>query len=109
MTEDRADAGEQGAGGQDAGVQQGVQQGGQAVAVVPIFLGVDDVAAMLGLSRSRVRRMLVSDELPWVMLGKRRKVPAAALAAWADQQADAAIARQMQRRRYILHARICCN
>lgn len=87
----------------------GSKRGRQLDGRTPIFLSVAYVAEQLGVSQTMVRRMMDAEQLPWVTVGRRRKIPAQCFDGWADQQVDAALARQMQRRKALAYARISCN
>lgn len=81
----------------------------QPQGLTPIFLTARQVGDALGVSRSTVQRLMDEEQLPWVSIGSRRRIPAAAFQAWADHQIDAAIARQLYRRGVVRHARFHCN
>ena len=48
----------------------------------PLLLTVGQVADALGLSRSKIYELLAAGELPSLTIGRSRRVPADALAAW---------------------------
>ncbi len=66
--------------------EQNAARGASARAIVPgglpLLLRDREVAALLGLGRSMVRRMMRSGELTTVPIGRARRVPTAELHAW---------------------------
>ncbi|MEM9913992.1 MAG: helix-turn-helix domain-containing protein [Planctomycetota bacterium] len=53
------------------------------VQVTPLLVGVSEAGRMLGVSPKTIRRMIVSGELPSVMVGGRRLFVVADLTDWA--------------------------
>ena len=51
----------------------------------PIFYGINDVAKMIGLGRSKVWEMVATGELFSVRIGKRRLIPTEEIARWKEQ------------------------
>lgn len=52
----------------------------------PVLLHADEAAALLGLGRSTVYRLLQSGELPSIRVGRAVRVPRASLARWIAAQ-----------------------
>lgn len=50
------------------------------------LLRVDEVAALLGLSRAKVYGLIQAGRIPSVRIDSSRRVPADALRAWVEQQ-----------------------
>lgn len=71
-----------------------------------LFLTAKEVGGALGLSVTQVMRMLDSGELPWVTIGKRRRVPAAAFKAWVEARTADALSQQQSRKGLVFNARI---
>ena len=55
-----------------------------------LLLSPEEAAAALGIGRTLLYEMLARQELPRVMIGKRTKIPAAALADWVHRNTLAA-------------------
>ena len=53
----------------------------------PLFATVDEVARLLGCSRSSVYVLMKSGDLPFKVIAGRRRVPMSALRALADTEA----------------------
>jgi excisionase family DNA binding protein len=56
----------------------------------PIAVGVEDAAAMLGVSRDHLERH-IAHELPWIRRGRRKLVRVKDLEAWAEANAERAL------------------
>ena len=54
----------------------------------PILLRVSEVSRLLGLSRPGIYKLLSSNELPVVRIGKSVRVPAGALDAWVQARTE---------------------
>jgi excisionase family DNA binding protein len=54
--------------------------------VQPLLLTIPQVAAMLGLGRSKVYDLIVHEGLPTVKLGTAGRIPRQALEAWITQR-----------------------
>ena len=54
--------------------------------VEPLLLTIPQVAAMLGLGRTKVYDLIEREGLPSIKLGTARRVPVKALHAWLDQR-----------------------
>jgi len=52
------------------------------------LLRAEEVAEILGISRWNAQDLIREGRVPSVMVGKRRRVPVAALHAWVAQQAE---------------------
>ncbi len=52
----------------------------------PLLLQVEDVADLLSLSRSKTYQLVASGAIPSIAVGRARRVPATALAAWIERQ-----------------------
>lgn len=57
---------------------------------VPILLRVSEVSRLLGLSRPGIYKLLATNQLPVVRIGKSVRVPAGALDAWVQARTTAA-------------------
>lgn len=55
-----------------------------------LFYSVPEACAVLGIGRSFLYELLARDELPSVVLGRRRLIHVAALERWAAEQAGSA-------------------
>ena len=51
---------------------------------LPLTLTPADIAAVLGISRESVYDLLLSNSLPTVKIGKRRRVPRESLRRWLE-------------------------
>ena len=54
--------------------------------IEPLLLTIPQVAAMLGLGRTKVYDLIEREGLPSIKLGTARRVPVKALQAWLDQR-----------------------
>jgi excisionase family DNA binding protein len=79
---------------------------GSMLSVEPMFLTAAQVGAALGVSAKTVLAMLDAGELPWVHIGKRRRIPAAEFRAWCAARTADAVSVQRSRRGRILDARV---
>jgi len=71
----------------------GVRKRRQAdLAVQPLLLTVPQVAACLGLSRSKVYQLMAVEGLPFIKLGAVKRVPIASLQRWIERQEQQASA-----------------
>jgi excisionase family DNA binding protein len=55
-----------------------------------LLLRPEQAAQELGISRSKLYAMLATGELPSITIGRSRRVVAADLSAWVEQQREAA-------------------
>ena len=58
---------------------------------LPVYLSVDQLAALLGISRAGAYTYVHSDGFPVLRLGKRMLVPRDKLIAWLDAQTEGAV------------------
>lgn len=75
-------------------------------AASPMFLTASQVGRSLGISAKTVFGMLDAGELPWVRIGRRRRVPATEFYAWCAARTEDAVAVQRTRNGAILNARV---
>lgn len=60
-------------------------------AELPMYLSVDQLAALLGISRAGAYTYVHTDGFPLVRVGKRMLVPRDKLIAWLDAQTEDAV------------------
>lgn len=58
---------------------------------LPVYLSVEQLAALLGISRAGAYTYVHSDGFPVLRLGKRMLVPRDKLIAWLDAQTEGAV------------------
>ena len=63
----------------------------KSLADLPMYLSVDQLAALLGISRAGAYTYVHTDGFPLLRIGKRMLVPRDQLIAWLDAQAEGAV------------------
>ena len=58
---------------------------------LPVYLSVDQLAALLGISRAGAYTYVHTDGFPLLRIGKRMLVPRDQLIAWLDAQTEDAV------------------
>ncbi|MBR5021637.1 MAG: helix-turn-helix domain-containing protein [Oscillospiraceae bacterium] len=58
---------------------------------LPVYLSVDQLAALLGISRAGAYTYVHTDGFPLLRIGKRMLVPRDQLIAWLDAQTEGAV------------------
>ena len=58
---------------------------------LPVYLSVDQLAALLGISRAGAYTYVHTDGFPLLRIGKRMLVPRDQLLAWLDAQAEGTV------------------
>jgi excisionase family DNA binding protein len=56
-----------------------------------VFLTVNDVAGMVGLSENRVYQLIAEGRIPHTRAGRRIRIPRAAFDRWLAEEADRAL------------------
>ena len=74
--------------------------------MTPSFVAAKDVATALGISTRMVHQLLDAGELPWVNIGRRRRIPIREFEAWIEARTADALATQRNRRMTVLDARV---
>jgi excisionase family DNA binding protein len=54
------------------------------------LLKIEDAARVLSLGRSKTYQLVMEGQIPSIHIGRSRRIPAAALERWIDEQAQAA-------------------
>ena len=63
----------------------------KSFADLPVYLSVDQLAALLGISRAGAYTYVHTDGFPLIRIGKRMLVPRDKLIAWLDAQTEDAV------------------
>ena len=63
----------------------------KSLADLPVYLSVEQLAALLGISRAGAYTYVHSDGFPVLRLGKRMLIPRDQLIAWLDAQTEGAV------------------